>query len=135
MSQPQIKTVFITGASSGIGRASALYFQDRGWQVVATMRNPDQAGELAALPGVARIDRIHCAGPLMKALHAALPHARRGEWHATAQDLAARAGRLLDAGDVALVKGSKGSRAALVVDAILKLGQAVPASSAEDEDA
>lgn len=73
MSQPQTKTVFITGASSGIGRASALYFQDRGWQVVATMRNPDQAGELAALPGVLCLpldvnDRDSIHGAVTKAI-------------------------------------------------------------------
>ncbi|QIK41613.1 UDP-N-acetylmuramoyl-tripeptide--D-alanyl-D-alanine ligase [Pontivivens nitratireducens] len=90
---------------------------------------------LADLRAIERIDRIHCAGPLMRALHKALPPARRGEWYATADELAARAGRLLDAGDVALVKGSKGSRASRVVDAVLKLGQAVPAQSTEDEDA
>jgi NAD(P)-dependent dehydrogenase (short-subunit alcohol dehydrogenase family) len=36
------KTVFITGTSSGIGLETALYFFERGWNVVATMRNPDQ---------------------------------------------------------------------------------------------
>lgn len=30
-------TVVITGASSGIGKAAALYFQSKQWNVVATM--------------------------------------------------------------------------------------------------
>lgn len=34
------KTILITGTSSGIGRATALYFSEKGWNVVATMRNP-----------------------------------------------------------------------------------------------
>jgi NAD(P)-dependent dehydrogenase (short-subunit alcohol dehydrogenase family) len=46
------QTIFITGASSGIGKATALYFQDKGWNVVATLRDPAQAGDLAALPRV-----------------------------------------------------------------------------------
>jgi len=35
-----MKTVFITGASSGIGRETVKYFLKKGWQVAATMRNP-----------------------------------------------------------------------------------------------
>ena len=35
------KTVLITGTSSGIGRDTALYFQKKGWNVVATMRHPE----------------------------------------------------------------------------------------------
>jgi NAD(P)-dependent dehydrogenase (short-subunit alcohol dehydrogenase family) len=35
------KTVLITGASSGIGEASAKYFAQKGWNVAATMRCPN----------------------------------------------------------------------------------------------
>jgi NAD(P)-dependent dehydrogenase (short-subunit alcohol dehydrogenase family) len=46
------QTIFITGASSGIGRATAQYFHAKGWNVVATLRDPAQAGDLAALSQV-----------------------------------------------------------------------------------
>lgn len=46
------KTILITGASSGIGKATALYFQSQGWNVVATMRNPEIAIELKQLDNV-----------------------------------------------------------------------------------
>jgi NAD(P)-dependent dehydrogenase (short-subunit alcohol dehydrogenase family) len=46
------KTVFITGSSTGIGRATAALFSARGWTVIATMRQPDKEAELGALPGV-----------------------------------------------------------------------------------
>ncbi|MCP1198677.1 SDR family oxidoreductase [Notoacmeibacter sp. MSK16QG-6] len=38
-----MKTVMITGCSSGFGLDSARYFLDQGWSVVATMREPDEA--------------------------------------------------------------------------------------------
>ncbi|RZJ66188.1 MAG: SDR family NAD(P)-dependent oxidoreductase, partial [Flavobacterium sp.] len=30
-----MKTIFITGASSGIGKATAIFFQAQGWKVIA----------------------------------------------------------------------------------------------------
>lgn len=37
------KTVFITGCSSGYGLETARHFHARGWNVIATMRNPTEA--------------------------------------------------------------------------------------------
>ena len=53
MSEPiSVKTVLITGCSSGIGRATARLFQRHGWKVAATMRNPDAETELKKLDDV-----------------------------------------------------------------------------------
>ncbi len=46
------KTILITGASTGIGRTTALHFQKQGWNVVATMRSPEKETELATLDNV-----------------------------------------------------------------------------------
>ncbi|WP_316762246.1 SDR family NAD(P)-dependent oxidoreductase [Pedobacter aquatilis] len=43
------KTIFITGASSGFGKATAKLFQSKGWNVVATMRQPEKDTELMQL--------------------------------------------------------------------------------------
>lgn len=50
-----MKTVFITGASSGIGKETAKYFAQNGWQVAATMRKPELEKELNKLDNVALI--------------------------------------------------------------------------------
>jgi NAD(P)-dependent dehydrogenase (short-subunit alcohol dehydrogenase family) len=46
------RTVLITGASRGIGKAAVVHFQRRGWRVAATMRSVDKAGELRGLENV-----------------------------------------------------------------------------------
>ena len=46
------KNVFITGASSGIGKAVAIYFAQNGWGVAATMRTPEKETELTTFPNV-----------------------------------------------------------------------------------
>ena len=46
------KTIFITGASSGIGKTTARFFHDKGWNVVATMRSPENEQDLTELDNV-----------------------------------------------------------------------------------
>ncbi|MDJ0626626.1 MAG: SDR family oxidoreductase [Rhodobacter sp.] len=44
------KTILITGCSSGIGRVTAKFFQEKGWNVIATVRSdPEEDVELNAL--------------------------------------------------------------------------------------
>lgn len=45
-------TIFITGASSGIGAAATRLFAGQGWNVIATMRNTEKADELKCFPQV-----------------------------------------------------------------------------------
>jgi NAD(P)-dependent dehydrogenase (short-subunit alcohol dehydrogenase family) len=47
-----MKTILITGASSGIGKETAKLFQLKGWNVVATMRTPEKETELTQLDNV-----------------------------------------------------------------------------------
>jgi len=47
-----MKTIFITGASAGLGKATAKLFQTNGWKVIATMRSPKKEQELSKLPNV-----------------------------------------------------------------------------------
>ena len=85
---------------------------------------PDEIARHEALarhPALPGLQVIHCVGPRMRALWDILPQRQRGEWHATAAELAVRAHHLADAGDVILVKGSKGSKVSLVVDGLRKL--------------
>ena len=57
-----MKTILITGASSGIGEATAKHFHANGWNVVATMRTPDSAGELAERDNV-QVVRLDVTDP------------------------------------------------------------------------
>ena len=40
------KTILITGCSAGIGKASARFFAQKDWNVMATMRTPEKAKDL-----------------------------------------------------------------------------------------
>ncbi|WP_019397623.1 SDR family NAD(P)-dependent oxidoreductase [Pseudoxanthomonas sp. GW2] len=75
------KTVFITGATSGFGRAAARRFVSAGWKVVATGRRADRLQSLVAELGA---DNVHPAvfdvrdAAAMDAALAALPEAFAG---------------------------------------------------------
>ena len=77
---------------------------------------------IAEHPALAEITTIHCVGERMRALHDVLPTEQKGLWVASADEMSAGVGQLIDAGDVILVKGSKSSHVSRVVDAIRKLG-------------
>ena len=46
------QTVLITGSSTGIGKVTAQWFQEKGWNVIATMRSPQKETELTQLDNV-----------------------------------------------------------------------------------
>ncbi len=72
----------------------------------------------------ARADLVFACGRDMRALFEALPTSRRGAWGPTSSDIAPEVVRSSRAGDVILVKGSLGSRMAVVLDALRSAGRA-----------
>lgn len=46
------KVILVTGASSGIGKATVKFFQTKNWKVAATMRSPAKAEELQRIADV-----------------------------------------------------------------------------------
>ena len=52
MSNQDQKTIFITGSSSGLGRATAKLFVSKGWKVIASMRDPKREQELGDISGI-----------------------------------------------------------------------------------
>ena len=84
---------------------------------------PARHAALAGAIETAGIDLVFCAGPLMRSLWDVLPPARRGAWAGTAAELAPGLVDAVAAGDVVMVKGSKASKASLLV-AALSTGEA-----------
>jgi UDP-N-acetylmuramoyl-tripeptide--D-alanyl-D-alanine ligase len=119
-----LEVLALTAPTDGVGRIKA----GRRIAILGDMLElgPTEAALHAAIadhPALAGVALVHCVGPRMKALHDRLPRRQRGDWVETADELVTRAHHLVDAGDVVLVKGSKGIKVSLVVDALRKLGQ------------
>jgi UDP-N-acetylmuramoyl-tripeptide--D-alanyl-D-alanine ligase len=85
---------------------------------------------LAAPIAEAGVDLVFSCGSLMAALSEALPPALRGGHAADSQALAPEVVDALGPGDVVLVKGSLGSRMAVVVEALKGIAGA-PAQATE----
>ena len=72
----------------------------------------------AADVDAADVDLVFCAGPLMQSLWRALPAARQGAWAPDAAALAPEVVAAVRAGDLVMVKGSKASKASVVLAAL-----------------
>lgn len=96
-----------------------------------------QAGELHAslndLEAMAMIEQVHCIGPLMQALHVALPVEKRGKWFETSAEMAEMLPDLIQTGDIVLAKGSLSMGLARVVDGLREMGQGAGSQKNTDE--
>ncbi len=79
---------------------------------------PRHHAALAADLESAEVDQVFLAGPLMLNLWNALPADRRGAWAPSAAELAPVVVAAVQAGDTVMVKGSNGSKASLIVQAL-----------------
>jgi UDP-N-acetylmuramoyl-tripeptide--D-alanyl-D-alanine ligase len=74
--------------------------------------------ELAADLSANKVDLLFGAGPLTRALYEAAPASMRAAWTERSSELTDEVARTLRAGDVAMVKGSNGSRMGPLVSAL-----------------
>jgi UDP-N-acetylmuramoyl-tripeptide--D-alanyl-D-alanine ligase len=74
--------------------------------------------EIASVIAVNDIDLVFCAGPLMEHLYRALPSEKRGAVARSSSELVPAVLNAVRAGDAVTVKGSLGSRMAILSDAL-----------------
>jgi UDP-N-acetylmuramoyl-tripeptide--D-alanyl-D-alanine ligase len=79
------------------------------------------------------VDLVFCCGPLMRALWEALPSSRRGRYAETSAELQAHVLAAVGPGDIVMVKGSLGSRMAVIVKALEDHFRREPLAAARSE--
>ena len=77
---------------------------------------------LAHSDHMAKIDLVFACGPHSKLLYDALPKHKRGDWGADSTALAALVKNDIRTGDAVMIKGSLGSKMAIIVNALNDLG-------------
>lgn len=90
---------------------------------------PAEHAALAEVLAASKVDAVFASGPLMKHLWDAIPAPLRGAHAPDAASLAPAVTAAVRAGDVVMVKGSKGSYVSRVVPALRSLGQDVGRAS------
>jgi UDP-N-acetylmuramoyl-tripeptide--D-alanyl-D-alanine ligase len=88
---------------------------------------PDAASHHSALAGpieTAQVDLVFLCGSNMKSLWDVLPASRRGAYAPNSRELVAPLIEALREGDTVLVKGSNGSKLAIIIDALKARGSA-----------
>jgi UDP-N-acetylmuramoyl-tripeptide--D-alanyl-D-alanine ligase len=86
----------------------------------------DQHRALAQWPALGALDQIHTVGPLMRALHTALPREMRGVHFTSSDEMAKACQDLIKPKDCVLVKASLSMGLQQVVDVLRKLGHSEP---------
>lgn len=85
---------------------------------------------LAADLAAAKVDKVFCAGPLMRALYDALPSARRGGYAESGERIEPEVLAVLKPGDAVMIKGSNASRMHAIAATMMQKFSARAAGSA-----
>ena len=129
-----LETLAAARVDDGVGRiARGRRIAALGDMLELGVREEAMHAALAEHPALAEVDAVLTVGPRMKALDAALPPERRGGWFADSAAAAERLRRMVDAGDVVMVKGSNAVRMGRVVEALKAAGAARPADGAAED--
>jgi len=92
-------------------------------------RGADLHRELAEVALAQEGDLVFCCGPLMRAMWQALPSGRQGGYAETSAALRSQVLAAIQPGDAVMVKGSLGSRMALIVEALASRYRREPAAT------